>query len=74
MPIVSPVLSADIPSFVLLLGQANKLSTVKKCLNEVLKFGGPFNPRDLYPVSTFHAGVPRCNNNIRVVPAGVIPS
>ncbi|KAG8745649.1 hypothetical protein FRC10_007346 [Ceratobasidium sp. 414] len=29
--------------------QANKLTTVKKCLNEVLKFGGPFNPRDLYP-------------------------
>jgi len=23
---------------------------VKKCLNEVLKYGGPFNPRDLYPV------------------------
>lgn len=32
--------------------QANKLSTVKKCLNEVLKFGGPFNARDLYPVRT----------------------
>lgn len=31
--------------------QANKLSTVKKCLNEVLKYGGPFSPRDLYPVS-----------------------
>jgi hypothetical protein len=31
--------------------QANKLSTVKKCLNEVYKFGGPFTPRDLYPVS-----------------------
>lgn len=30
--------------------QANKLTTVKKCLNEVLKYGGPFNPRDLYPV------------------------
>jgi len=28
---------------------ANKLSTVKKCLNEVLKYGGPFSPRDLYP-------------------------
>ncbi|KAE9399924.1 hypothetical protein BT96DRAFT_965514 [Gymnopus androsaceus JB14] len=28
---------------------ANKLSTVKKCLNEVLKYGGLFNPRDLYP-------------------------
>jgi len=22
---------------------------VKKCLNEVLKYGGPFNARDLYP-------------------------
>lgn len=31
--------------------QANKLSTVKKCLNEVLKYGGPFSARDLYPVS-----------------------
>jgi hypothetical protein len=31
--------------------QANKLSTVKKCLNEVYKYGGPFTPRDLYPVS-----------------------
>ena len=29
---------------------ANKLSTVKKCLNEVLKYGGPFSPRELYPV------------------------
>jgi len=28
---------------------ANKLITVKKCLNEVLKYGGPFNARDLYP-------------------------
>lgn len=28
---------------------ANKLSTVKKCLNEVLKYGGPFSARDLYP-------------------------
>ncbi|KAF9059713.1 hypothetical protein BDP27DRAFT_1394533 [Rhodocollybia butyracea] len=28
---------------------ANKLSTVKKCLNEVLKYGGLFSPRDLYP-------------------------
>nr|XP_018266501.1 uncharacterized protein I303_00476 [Kwoniella dejecticola CBS 10117]OBR88659.1 hypothetical protein I303_00476 [Kwoniella dejecticola CBS 10117] len=28
---------------------ANKLSTIKKCLNEVLKYGGPYTPRDLYP-------------------------
>jgi len=33
--------------------QANKLTTVKKCLNEVLKYGGPFNARDLYPVMPF---------------------
>jgi hypothetical protein len=23
--------------------------TIKKCLNEVLKYGGPYSPRDLYP-------------------------
>ncbi|CAH7688472.1 hypothetical protein BY996DRAFT_6949290 [Phakopsora pachyrhizi] len=28
---------------------ANKLSTLKKCLNEVLKYGGGLSPRDLYP-------------------------
>ncbi|ODO09098.1 hypothetical protein I350_02698 [Cryptococcus amylolentus CBS 6273] len=32
-----------------LLPIANKLSTIKKCLNEVLKYGGPYTPRDLYP-------------------------
>jgi hypothetical protein len=25
------------------------LSTVKKCLNEVYKYGGPFSPYELYP-------------------------
>lgn len=25
------------------------MSTIKKCLNEVLKYGGPYSPRDLYP-------------------------
>ena len=30
---------------------SNKLLTVKKCLNEVLKHGNDFTPRDLYPVS-----------------------
>lgn len=30
--------------------QANKLTTVKKVLNEVLRYGGPFHPRELYPV------------------------
>lgn len=38
-------ISVDFPCI-----QANKLSTVKKCLNEVYKYGGPFTPRDLYPV------------------------
>jgi hypothetical protein len=28
---------------------ANKLATIRRCLNEVLKFGGPFSARDLYP-------------------------
>ena len=28
---------------------ANKLSTIQRCLNEILKFGGPFSARDLYP-------------------------
>lgn len=28
---------------------ANKLSTIKRCLNEVQKHGGPFSARDLYP-------------------------
>lgn len=32
-----------------LLPIANKLSTIKKCLNEVLKYGGPYTARDLYP-------------------------
>ncbi len=51
MPIVST--SFQMIECILCCEQANKLSTVKKCLNEVLKYGGPFNPRDLYPVSVF---------------------
>ncbi|KAF8637645.1 hypothetical protein AX17_002713 [Amanita inopinata Kibby_2008] len=43
------LLSASEPVSEELMPIANKLSTVKKCLNEVLKYGGPFNPRDLYP-------------------------
>ena len=35
--------------------QANKIATVKKCLNEIHRYGGPFNPRDLYPVLTLKA-------------------
>ncbi len=44
-----------LPSLIRLSYQANKLSTVKKCLNEVLKYGGPFSPRDLYPVRVTNA-------------------
>ncbi|KAJ2914660.1 hypothetical protein MD484_g5763, partial [Candolleomyces efflorescens] len=43
-----PVLSCE-PVSEELIPIANKLNTVKKCLNEVLKYGGPFNARDLYP-------------------------
>jgi len=32
-----------------LLPIANKLTTVKRCLREVERFGGPYDPRDLYP-------------------------
>ncbi|CAE7055459.1 unnamed protein product [Rhizoctonia solani] len=47
--LIHRLLSASEPVSEELMPIANKLSTVKKCLNEVLKFGGPFNPRDLYP-------------------------
>lgn len=30
---------------------ANKLITISTCLNEVMKYGGPYSARDLYPVS-----------------------
>lgn len=43
------LLSSSEPVSEQLMPIANKLSTVKKCLNEVLKYGGPFNARDLYP-------------------------
>ncbi|RDB23842.1 hypothetical protein Hypma_009056 [Hypsizygus marmoreus] len=43
------LLSSSEPVSEELMPIANKLSTVKKCLNEVLKHGGPFNARDLYP-------------------------
>jgi hypothetical protein len=51
-----PIVRVPLPTYPLRLtrmNKANKLSTVKKCLNEVLKYGGPFNPRDLYPVRLF---------------------
>ncbi|KAK7056312.1 hypothetical protein VNI00_002865 [Paramarasmius palmivorus] len=43
------LLSSSEPVSEELMPIANKLSTVKKCLNEVLKYGGSFTPRDLYP-------------------------
>ncbi|KAJ7648576.1 hypothetical protein DFH06DRAFT_1209094 [Mycena polygramma] len=43
------LLSASEPVSEELMPIANKLSTVKKCLNEVLKYGGTFSARDLYP-------------------------
>ncbi|KAI6041222.1 hypothetical protein EDC04DRAFT_3110067 [Pisolithus marmoratus] len=43
------LLSSSEPVSEELMPIANKLSTVKKCLNEVYKYGGPFSPRDLYP-------------------------
>jgi len=43
------LLSSSEPVSEELMPIANKLSTVKKCLNEVLKYGGPFSSRDLYP-------------------------
>ena len=55
----SKTISRSSPTSSLFLLQANKLSTVKKCLNEVYKHGGPFSPRDLYPVRS-----PRVSRNI----------
>ncbi|KAJ7066150.1 hypothetical protein C8F01DRAFT_1122348 [Mycena amicta] len=43
------LLSSSEPVSEELMPIANKLSTVKKCLNEVLKYGGTFSARDLYP-------------------------
>ncbi|KAK0489104.1 hypothetical protein IW261DRAFT_1443208 [Armillaria novae-zelandiae] len=43
------LLSSSEPVSEELMPIANKLNTVKKCLNEVLKYGGPWSPRDLYP-------------------------
>jgi len=43
------LLSSSEPVSEELMPVANKLTTIKKCLNEVLKYGGIFNARDLYP-------------------------
>ncbi|KAF8317124.1 hypothetical protein DL93DRAFT_2134531 [Clavulina sp. PMI_390] len=47
--IIFKLLSSSEPVSEELMPIANKLQTVKQCLNEVLKYGGPFSPRDLYP-------------------------
>jgi len=47
--IIYRLLSSSEPVSEELMPIANKLTTVKKCLNEVLKYRGPFNARDLYP-------------------------
>jgi len=47
--ILYQLLSSSEPVSEELMPMANKLSAVKKCLNEVLKYGGLFSPRDLYP-------------------------
>lgn len=55
MPIVSIRPNPNYSLLIRISFKANKLSTVKKCLNEVLKYGGPWSPRDLYPVRIPHA-------------------
>jgi len=47
--VIYKLLSSSEPVSEELMPIANKLSTVKKCLNEVLKYGGPYDPRELYP-------------------------
>jgi len=47
--IIFKLLSSSEPVSEELMPIANKLTTVKRCLNEVLKYRGPFSPRDLYP-------------------------
>ena len=62
MPIVSDLFRglSFVPNFPMKWPQANKLSTVKKCLNEVLKYGGPYDPRELYPVCRRVGIAPLC--------------
>ncbi|CCA70692.1 hypothetical protein PIIN_04626 [Serendipita indica DSM 11827] len=47
--LIYSLLSSSEPVSEELMPIANKLSTVKKVLNEVLRYGGPFHPRELYP-------------------------
>ena len=41
---------------------------MKKCLNEVLKYGGPFSPRDLYPVRILQ----RYRSSCRILISGLL--
>lgn len=47
--LIYSLLSSSEPVSEELMPIANKLTTVKKVLNEVLRYGGPFHPRELYP-------------------------
>ncbi|KAG8805904.1 hypothetical protein FRC17_005276 [Serendipita sp. 399] len=47
--LIYSLLSSSEPVSEELMPIANKLSTIKKVLNEVLRYGGPFHPRELYP-------------------------
>ncbi|KAG8809820.1 hypothetical protein FRC18_004372, partial [Serendipita sp. 400] len=47
--LIYSLLSSSEPVSEELMPVANKLSTIKKVLNEVLRYGGPFHPRELYP-------------------------
>ncbi|KAF8325828.1 uncharacterized protein EI90DRAFT_2021268 [Cantharellus anzutake] len=47
--IIYTLLSSSEPVSEELIPIANNLTTIKKCLNEVLKYGGPFSPHELYP-------------------------
>jgi len=47
--IIYTLLSSSEPVSEELIPIANKLTTIKKCLNEVLKYGGPFSPHELHP-------------------------
>jgi hypothetical protein len=43
-----------------LMAIGNKIATIRRCLNEVLKFGGPFTAKDLYPYQLALAQIENC--------------
>jgi len=43
-----------------LMAIGNKIATIRRCLNEVLKFGGPFSAKDLYPYQLALAQIENC--------------